>query len=161
MKIKFLLPHSFKTIGWILFFPALALGAFQLFSSYEPDWLEAKVPALFYGQWSFDPEGQLNWPVVKIITNNLADEICAVLLLIAALFLVFARERYEDEFIMKLRLESILWAALVNGLLLLFCIVFIYDLTFFYVMVFNLFLLFLLFIVRFHWVLYKFRSEDE
>lgn len=154
MKTKFLLHHRFKIMGWIFFFPSLIMGSWQLMADLQPEWLNFEVVALLY------PKGG-SWLPFRVIENNLADEICAVFLLISGILIMFARERDEDELVMKLRLESILWAALVNGLLLLISIIFFYDFTFFYVMIFNLFLLFLLFIVRFHWVLRKFRKEAE
>lgn len=161
MKAKYLLPHQFKAVGWILFFPFLLLGFWQLVSGYEPDWLTVSVPAFFNTELSFGSNAEQGNQIIQVIQNNIADEICAVILLLSAMLLVFSKERDEDEFIMKLRLDSIMWAALANGLILLFSIIFFYDFTFFYVMIFNLFLLFLLFIVRFHWVLRKFRKEAE
>lgn len=152
MKTKFLLPYRIKKLGWILFFPALILACIQFFGGIEPDWLNFRVVKVF---------GERGDQLVEMGRNNIADEIVASLLLISCMLLVFGRERDEDEFIMKLRLESILWAALVNGLVVLIAIVLTYDFTFFYIMVFNLFLLFLLFIARFHWVLMKFRRQAE
>ncbi len=161
MKTKFLLPHQFKFIGWILLIPSLLLGLYQLFFNYEPEWLSVKVPAFFIGSPIFSDYAGQEGQLIQTIENNIVDEVCSLLVIIGALFLLFAREMDEDEFVMKLRLESILWAALVNGLILIVAIILFYEFTFFYVMVFNLFLLFVLFIIRFQWVLHKFRREAE
>lgn len=159
MKTKFLLPYAYKRIGWILFFPALILASLVFFGDCEPEWLDVKVIKVFPEEMSlFSGKEETKGPV-GISENNIANELAGMFLLVSCMLLVFSRTRDEDEFIMKLRLESLLWAALVNGLLVLFAIIFTYDFTFFYVMVFNLYLLFLLFIARFHWVLYKFRKE--
>ena len=163
MDTKFLLPNSYKRLGWLLFFPALILAVAVFFSGYEPDWLDVKVPSLFHDElllFSEEDEAK-SFSIFKWSENNIANEIIGVLLLVSCMLLVFARERDEDEMIMKLRLESLLWAALVNGLLVLFCLFFTYDFTFYFVMVFNLYWLFLLFIVRFHWVLSRFRKQAE
>lgn len=159
MKTKFLLPHRFKRLGWILFVPALVLAAFQFFGNLEPEWLDWPVPKFFHRDIVLGQHEAPAQAFVEFETNNVADELVSALLLVTCMLLVFGRERDEDEFVMKLRLESILWAALLNGLLVLAAILLTYDFAFFYVMVFNLFLLFLLFIARFHWVLYKFRKE--
>lgn len=150
MKTRFLLPHRFKVLGWYLFFPFLILCLLQFLGGVEPDWLDARVPMLF-GQ-----EEGIEW-----VKNNLADEICSFLFLLSCMLLVFGSEKDEDEFIMRLRLESLLWAALVNGVVVLLAIVFTYEFAFFYIMILNLFLLFLLFIVRFHLILTRFRSRGE
>lgn len=162
MKTKFLLSHKFKRLGWWLFFPSLILASFVFFGDYEPDWLEFKVPALFNNEITiFSSEEDEGFKIMNFTTNNVANEISGVLLLTSCMLLVFAREKDEDEMIMKLRLESLLWAALVNGLLVIFSLLFTFDFTFYFVMVFNLYWLFLLFIVRYHWVLYKFRKQVE
>ena len=160
MKTKYLISHRFKMLGWLIFLPALVMGIVQFFGGFEPDYLNWKVPAVFYSDWSVGEDGS-SWRGLTFIDNNVADELCASLLLIGGLLLVFSRELDEDEMIMKIRLESMLWSARVNGLILLFCVIFVYDITFFYVMVFNLFLLFVLFIARFNLVLQKFRKEAE
>ncbi len=155
MKVKYLLAHKFKIIGWILFVPAVFLGIYQLASGEEPEWLTFKVPALFNTDFVIGDGLEKHRSFVKIIENNWADEILSIMILLSALLLVFSEEREEDEYVMKLRLEALLWAALVNAVVLLFCILFIYDFLFFNVMILNLFLLFFLFIARFHWVLFK------
>ncbi len=160
MKTKFLISNQFKTYGWIIFLIALAAGVLQFFGGFEPNWLNWKVPALLYSDWNLNGE-KAHWSIITMVENNVADEVCASLLLIGGLLLVFAREKDEDEMIMKIRLESMLWSARFNGFFLLVCVLFIYDITFFYVMVFNLFLLFVLFIIRFHLVLRNFRMDTE
>lgn len=161
MQIKYLLPHQFKILGWILLIPFLLIGLYQVFYDYEPDWLSVKVPAFLIGEPFFSDQSGHEGQLIQMIDNNIANEICTIFILIGVLFLLLAREIDEDEFVMKLRLESILWAAIVNGVILLIATVLFYEFTFFYVMVFNLFLLFILFIIRFNWVLYKFRKEAE
>ncbi len=162
MNTKFLLPHTYKKLGWWLFFPSLILAILTFFGDYEPEWLEFKVPSLFHDDFTFfSDEDNKGFKIMNLTKNNMANEIVGVLLLVSCMFLVFAREKDEDEMIMKLRLESLLWATLVNGLLVLFCLLFTYDFTFYFVMVFNLYWIFLLFIVRYHWVLAKFRRQVE
>lgn len=162
MKTKFLLPNTYKRLGWWLFFPALILASLVFFGGYEPDWLDVKVPSLLHDDTIFIGDNHdKGFKIMNLAENNIANELTGVLLLVSCMLIVFGREKDEDEMIMKLRLESLLWAALVNGLLVLFCLLFTYDFTFYFVMVFNLYWLFLLFIVRFHWVLNKLRRQAE
>ncbi len=150
MKTRFLLSHRFKKLGWWLFFPSLLLACVQFFGQLEPVWLNLRVPQLL-------TQGHL----LAMGKNNIADELASFLLLLSCMLLVFSRERDEDEMVMKLRLESVLWAALINGVVVMVAILLAYDFTFFHVMVFNLFLLFILFIIRFHWVLNHFRQQGN
>ena len=61
---------------------------------------------------------------------------------------------------MKLRLESILWAAKINAFILICGMVFIYGLNYYWVMVVNIILLYLLFAVRFEWVVAKLKKTE-
>ncbi len=162
MKTKFLLSNRYKRIGWWLFFPALLLSSLVFFGDYEPNWLDIRVPSLFNDDFFIGTsEKDTGFRIISLTRNNIANEITGVLLLISCMLIVFAEEKDEDEMIVKLRLESLLWAALVNGLLTLFCLIFTYNFTFYFVMVFNLYWLFFLFVARFQWVLWKFRREEE
>jgi len=64
-------------------------------------------------------------------------------------------EKVEDEFIANLRLNSLLWAVLVNYVLLLFMFLFIYGLAFLNIMVYNMFTILFLFIGKFNIALYR------
>ena len=59
-----------------------------------------------------------------IQTNNFTDELGGILLIIGLLLIAFSKEKDEDERISRVRLESLLWATLVNSILLIFCILF-------------------------------------
>jgi len=91
--------------------------------------------------------------------NNILDEIAGLLIIIGALLIAFSKEKLEDEFIAKIRLESLVWATYVNYAILLLSIIFIYDLMFFWVLVFNMFTILIFFIIRFNWVLNKTKNQ--
>jgi hypothetical protein len=87
------------------------------------------------------------------------DEISGLLLIIGGLLIVSSKAKSEDEFISKIRLESLLWATYVNYFILILTIIFIYDLIFFWILVFNMFTVLIFFIFRFNWVLYKSKKQ--
>jgi len=89
------------------------------------------------------------------------DEMVELLLIIGGLLVAFSKNKEEDEFISKLRLESLLWATYINYGILIFSILFIYNISFFYVLVANMFTILLLFIIRFNWVLFKSAKFDK
>jgi len=69
--------------------------------------------------------------------------------LLGSVFAALSKEPVEDEFIQRLRLESLVWALYWNYGILLFAILFIYGMPFFTVMSINLFSLLLIFLIRF------------
>lgn len=157
MKSNYLFPNRFKKIGWLLFIPGIILGVLYLIYQPEASFLDIKTFAIaqeeLFSQTTF----------FSISNNNVLDEITSLLLVIGAVFIAFSKEKSEDEFISKIRLESLVWATYINYAILVFAIIFVYDMTFFWVLAFNMFTLLVFFLVRFNWALYKTKNliSDE
>lgn len=168
METKYLLARRWLPWAWLMLSTGFALGLFSMFSGWEPAWLDARVPDFFdnsinLGSFSEFQDGETKSAYPPWVDNNLLDEIALTLILIGALLSVLVRRNQEDEFMMKLRLEALLWAAIVNGLLLLLAVWLVYNLSFYYVMISALFLFYLLFLLRFEWSLVhhkRFRDEE-
>lgn len=153
MKIKLLLPYRYKKIGWFIFYPALLVGLPVIFEKIKFDWLNVKMLSIFPDILSN------NNHYFSIIEVNLTNTLAGILFLVGALLVGFTEEKFEDEFIEKLRLSALLWAVLINYVLLLLAFLFIYQFQFINVMVFNMFTVLLLFIARFRYLLYKYAKN--
>ena len=155
METTYLLPNRFNYFGWILISLAILLWSSYLITNEEFSILNFNVFSI------------ANTEILKptnyftLIEVNLTTTIVGVLFIMGGMFVAFAKQKTEDEFIMKLRLLSFQWAILINYSLLLLCFVFIYDLAFFSVMVYNMFTVLILFIFRFHYLLYKFNDNSN
>lgn len=136
MKSNYLLPHTYKRIGWFITVPFLALG---LFMSYFSD--------------LFNMFQQPNW--MDRTFGQFQDEVIAVGLIIGLLLVAFSREKTEDEYITKIRLESLQISVLINYALLIICILAFYDMDFFSVMIYNMFTTLIIFIIRFNFIIYR------
>ena len=101
--------------------------------------------------------------IFGFIPNNILDEIMGVLIIISGLVLAFSREKVEDELISSIRLKSLVWAVYFNYAVLFLAILFVHDISFYWVMMFNLFTILIFFIIRFNWQLYRLRNtvSDE
>lgn len=159
MKTHFLFPHKFKTFGWILFVPSLVLGILLLFSGFEFDnQFRIKVYAILSNQILSGAK------YFQIIENGILDEIILISIIIGGILVGFSKTKYEDEFIYKIRYESLIWATYLNFGLLLLASIFIYDFPFFYVLLVNVFAMLFFFIIRFHYMIYllsKTATDDE
>ena len=153
MKTNYLLPNKFKKIGWIIFVPSLIVGILWLIFKFEPNFLNVKVLSFFNDELFKSLE------FIVVVENNIIDEILGVLIIISASFIAFAKEKNEDEFISKLRLESLVWATYVNYAILILALIFVYNMSFFWVMVFNMFTVLIFFIIRYNWALYKSKRD--
>lgn len=149
MSHNLLLSNKYKLMGWILFIPSFMLGMFLVISGYEANWLTVKVLSIFPELFNGDKQ------YFKIISVDPTNTVVGVLFIVGCLLIGFTKEKYEDEFIAKIRLSSLLWAVFVNYMLLLIAFIFIYDIAFLNVMIYNMFTVLLIFISRFNYILYK------
>lgn len=153
MKTNYLLPNQFKKIGWLIFIPVLILGLLWVIFEFEPAAFDIKTVALFKDDYLDDIQ------FMAITENNIVDEIIGVLIIISGIFIAFSKEKEEDEFFSKIRLESLVWATYVNYAILILALILVYNMSFFWVMVFNMFTVLIFFIIRYNWALYKSKRE--
>ena len=147
MKSRLLLHPKYKLYGFLLFLASLALGLFVRFKDFEFGFLEIN-----FGQTTS----------VKLDDKiNLTDELALSGLIVSLLFIAFAKETNEDEFINRTRLESWQWAILSNYVLLLVATWAVHGLAFIDVMMYNMLTIPVIFILRFHYVLYKSKTYKE
>ncbi len=153
MRINYLFPNKFKIIGWIILIPAAIIGFITLRYEYEPYFLDFNVPAILFDDFIKDKQ------IFGMVRNNILNEILGLLVIISALLVAFSKEKSEDEYISKIRLESLVWAVYFNYGILLFSFLFIYGLSFLWVMIFNMFTVLIFFIVRFNWQISKLKKS--
>jgi hypothetical protein len=154
MKTKFLFPHQFKKIGWLLFVTGIILIIVINLSPFDfNDFFNIKVLAI-YQQEYFQKDG-----FFKIIENDVLDEIILSLLIIGGILVGFSKLKTEDELIAKIRYESLVWASYFNFAIVLLATLFMYGMAYFDLMITNLFSMLLFFIIRFHYLLYKLQKS--
>ncbi|MBO0953002.1 hypothetical protein [Fibrella forsythiae] len=149
MKRDWLLPHSFRLVGWLLLVPALLLGIVWVYFD-----AVGKSLADSLG-------GSLEGHQTLTYFLDYLDEIISVAAILGLLTIGFAREKVEDEMIQQVRLESLQWAIYVNYGCLLISTLCFYDVAFFRVMIYNMFTPLLVFVGRYLWALHKLRRADE
>lgn len=157
MKTSYLLPHKYKTLGWVLFVLGVIIGGVVVFGGYDFDILKVNVISIY------DEGGFLGGTkgFFKIIENSILDELAGLSLIIGGLLVGFTKEKVEDEFIYKLRNDSLVWAIIFNYIVLAITIIFVYDFSFFHVLVFNMFTPLLFFVFRFNFLKFKSSSDEE
>ena len=155
MKVKYLFPSKFKKIGLVILMPSIIIGLITLILDFEPDFLTFNVPAIFINELFGDMH------LLGNIVNNIMNEILGIFTIVGALLVAFSKEKSEDEFISKIRLESLVWAVYINYAVLLISFLLIYNLSFLWVMVFNMFTVLFFFIIRFNWQIIKLKKSDS
>jgi hypothetical protein len=157
MKSRFLFSHHYKPIGWVIFVIGFILGIILMLNDYNyPEWEVSVFPLISENDF-------FSKPAFEWSTNNIADEIASVFMIVGGILVSFSKTKDEDEYISKIRMESLIWATYVNYIILIITILFVFDISFFNVLIFNMFTILLFFMVRFHYELFKLKNvkEDE
>lgn len=156
MKSNYLLPNKYKLFGWILFITGLIGGLLFYTELIDGEMLKTKVFSIYYENILGDKTS-----FFKVIENGILDEIVAIMIIIGGLIVGFSKEKIEDEFIYKLRTESLVWAIIFNYVILILTLLFIYDITFFNVLIFHMFTPLIFFIIRFNFLKIESVSDEE
>ena len=102
------------------------------------------------------------WFVIDYV--EMFNTIVGIFLIVSLLLVGFSKERIEDEYVKSLRLSSLQWAVVVNYIILIAAFLFVYDLDFMYVMIFNVFTVLIIYVARFNILLYmnskKLKNEE-
>lgn len=150
--MNYLLPKKFKIIGWCLFIPSCIFGLLIVFADLEP--------ILFEGKSILNLNHFITNDANTESSENYFNEFIGASFIISGLFVAFSREKDEDEYISKLRLESLVWAMYLNYILLFIALFVFYELNFLIVMSLAIFTVLLIFILRFSWQLRQFRFSN-
>ena len=160
MKTKFLLPPRYKVFGWILLGIASILYVWINVIGDISFLANAKILCIYYSDallWT-KPAGS---KFFRMYQTDIQPDIIGILLITGCLFVAFSRLKVEDEYIMKIRLESLVWATCVNFVLLILAIIAIWGTDFLIVMEYNMVTILILFVLRFHYVLFQSRKVKD
>ena len=148
MKTNYLLPNGFKKIGLIMLTLSIVYFVFYLIVDYDFVLFTFKMPSLTN---SF-----------KMVETDFASTILPIIALIAFNFVVFSKEKDEDEYIGKLREGSFVFSVLVSSALFVISTLLIYGLDYlFWVVYLDYFVFLLIFAMKFQFELCRFRKENK
>lgn len=154
--MKFLFNHKWKRIsGWI-FYLTILVGIYLLFTDSFEDLLKIRVFSLFHSETIFttsNTENIIGSRGFQWIENGILDEILTFVIIVSGIIHSFCKEKIEDELISKIRMDSLVLSLYINYGVLLFFNFFVYELSYFYVMVFHLFTILILFNLIFRYKL--------
>ena len=146
MLSKILLPYKFQKFGWTFLLPFAVLLFANIYSYFEMSWLT--IEGLKVGGGLFN-----------IFDKNFTKELALTGVFISLFLIAFSKEKEEDEYIQKLRLDSLLLAYYIHTFILIVGTFVFYGFGFLEFMAYNMFTIQLIFIGRFRWVLYRQRHS--
>lgn len=153
MKLIYLLPYSFKKVGWLLFLASVILLVLGMMLNLDSSYFTFRVFSV-YSSKLFGPS---DW--FAIHPEEVAYTVVSCLFITGALFIMFSKEKVEDEFIMSIRMNALMWAVLIHFTLLLILFITVYGINFGYVVIYNIYTLLVIFILRYYYLLYQYKNQ--
>lgn len=137
--------------------PFMVLSFIALF--FPEHLISIDVPCISLFDQSFGGKFEL----FKIRISDITVSIVMIGLIISLLFVAFSKEKIEDEYVSRIRERSLVWAVVINYIIIIVGILFMYDMTFFYLLLLNLVTMLLLFIFKFNYEINQSRKalSDE
>jgi len=144
-----LLSNKWRIYGFIPFIAGLIIF---LFSQVPFRFFELKIPVFVIYDPGFFFIGSHYFSIGE---ENIALNLSGILIILGLFTISFTKEKNEDEFIERLRLEAILWAIVINYAILVIAFLFFYGIGLMWVLIYNTITIFLIFIIRFKYLLFK------
>lgn len=150
MKQNYLFPHRYKIIGWCMFFPFFVgyIGSLFEFSIFSKDIISYKVFAILSDDGWF-----------RLIENEVTNEISIIGLVLSLIFISCSCEKDEDEYIEKIRLQSLMQSLIISCGILILGTLFIYDTHYILFSYMYIFVFLFSFVLIFNIRLIKFRKS--
>ena len=153
MKKNFLLPHLFRKIGWVMLIPFLVMCGVELFGTAPA--INMTMPYILS-----DGVPQNEWFGI-MHGEDMYMEIWIIGLFLSLLFIALSKEKQEDEMIMQVRLQSLLFALWVTSICSIIETLFIFGLIYAYSLWASLFLFLIIFIAKFRYELYQLNKFEK
>ncbi len=126
-RTKFLLPAKFRFVGSIFFIAGVITGIFRFYLGIKPKILDARVFAV-YSEY-------LDEKYMKLVNNNLGEEITLFLVLSGLFLIAFSKEKTENEIISNIRYQSLIISFYISFIFLLAATFFTYGFAFLYMLI--------------------------
>ncbi len=138
---KLLLPHKYQKLGYFLLIPSLAFFIACSYFQYEISWLTLS---------NVREQG-----VFISAHENFTNELAIIGTFLSLFLIAFSKEKVEDEYILKIRLESILIALYAYSIIFIMGTLVFYNFHYLNFLAFNLGSIKVFYIIRFRWLMYK------
>ncbi|WP_183561853.1 hypothetical protein [Mucilaginibacter sp. SP1R1] len=93
--------------------------------------------------------------------DHVFNVIATLVVTIGLLLLAFSKEKFEDEQIIQLRLDSLQWTMYFTYLLFILIVIFTSGIDLVHIVGINLWLQLVFFIIRFRWVIFRLNQSSK
>lgn len=152
MKKNYLFPPYFKMIGLIMLLPTLCFGFIIYINSMLGGIMDNIIRQVNNSPY---PDGIA--PYAALINSGWPwlYQIIIFAFTLSFAFMAFSREKVEDEYIWKIRMNSLVFALMIDCILICVAIFTLFGMNFVTFMVFNFYLIVAIYLVTFRIAIYR------
>lgn len=165
MKKSYLLPRGFKKVGMVLAVCCLAWFTINCFTEESVDFKFKTFALIGNAPFAHSSENvpQSSSLFCNIVETSFGMTILPVLMLTALVLIAFSRNKTEDEYIMRIREQSFVWAMLVGYVIIALLTLLVFGFEYLIVMMYDIYIFLILFICKFHYEIYRLKKtmRDE
>lgn len=148
--VNYLFPNKYKKLGYILFVSGVILYLLERF-------FDIKLETTIFKVYDDRFLGSTTWFDWSI--DDISNELSIILLLLGSIFSLFSKEKVEDEFINKIRLESLVLGIYLNIGILIVTTLTIYGTFYLSAIIYSVFTYLIFSFIIFHYKLYQNKKE--
>lgn len=148
--VNYLFPNKYKKLGYILFVSGVILYLLERF-------FDIKLETTIFKMYNDRFLGSTTWFDWSI--DDISNELAIILLLLGSIFSLFSKEQVEDEFITKIRLESLVLGIYLNIGILIATTLTIYGTFYLSAIIYSVFTYLIFSFIIFHYKLYQNKKE--
>jgi hypothetical protein len=152
MKKSYLFPIYCKKIGYCIAIPFIIILILNV----------CNVPYLNFDfkTYGIRDQGMFGGSVwFSMVKTDFISTIVPIFIIIGLLLIAFSKEKIEDELIVKVREQSLVWAVLVNFIILILGILLFFGFSYLDFLLSQIFFVLLLFIAKFNYELYRLKKS--
>ena len=154
MKKSYLFPTYFKKIGWLI---SLSVLLYILISSIFDINCNFYMPAFYYDDSIFVESIESGF--FKMAKTSFNSTLFPVIIVIGLSFIAFSKHKNEDEYISKIREQSLVWSMIVGYFIFILLTLFLYGTVYITVIMYDIYLFLILFVCKFNFELYRLRKS--
>jgi len=158
MKKSYLFPTYFKKIGWIITLALLLYFLVSIIFDLECDF-NFYMPAFYYEFDIGSLFGNQEYKFFKMTETSFGTTLLPIIIVIGLSFIAFSKNKNEDEYISKIREQSLVWSMIVGYFIFILFTLFIYGTPYIGVVVYDIYIFLILFVCKFNFELYRLKKS--
>ncbi|MCK9163542.1 MAG: hypothetical protein WCR29_01740 [Bacteroidales bacterium] len=115
------------------------------------------MPAIYYDASLF--ANNIESTFFKMAETSFNTTLFPIIVVIALSFIAFSKNKNEDEYISKIREQSLVWSMIVGYFIFILLTLFLYGTVYITVVMYDIYIFLILFVCKFNFELYRLKKS--